>query len=85
MSLADKVTTGTYNFLSLIVKIILSLLPAADKTQCFVHISFNSTLQLINGISSDLQKSMKYCNGIAIAAFFKIPLTAFGADLFLIT
>ena len=54
---ADKVTTGTYNFASLIVKIILSALPLsfpfAEKTQYFVHLSFNSILQLINGISND--------------------------------
>ena len=59
---ADKVTTWTYSFLSLIVKILLLdlassfSLPIADKTQWFVHLSFNSTFQLINGISSDLQK-----------------------------
>ena len=62
MSFADKVTTGTYSFVSLIVKIILSSLaltlstPATAKTQFFVHLSFNSTFQLINAISSDLQK-----------------------------
>ena len=56
MILADKVTAGTYNFVSLVVKIIVSglslvfLLLAAAKIQCFVDLSFNSTLQLINGI-----------------------------------
>ena len=45
----------------LIVKVILSelasadLLPAEAKTQFFIHLCSNSTLQLINGISSDLQ------------------------------
>ena len=29
--------------------------PAAAKTKCFVHLSFSSTLQLINCISSDVQ------------------------------
>ena len=57
--------------MSLIVKIILSPLPAADKTHYFVHLSFNSTLQLINGISSDLQKLLKYFNGTTIVAFLK--------------
>ena len=66
--------------MSLIVKIILlalaSLLillslPAAGKTQYFVHLSFNSTLQLINGIFCKLQKLLKHFNGSAIAAFFK--------------
>ena len=81
MSLADKVTTGTYNFISLIVKIILLLLtlsltlsaPAADKTQYFVQLNFNSTLQLINCISRDIQKLLQYFNGIAIVAFLQIP------------
>ena len=59
--LADKVTTGTLNFVSLIVKIILELAfglsaPAADKAQYFVYLSFNATSQLINGILRDLQK-----------------------------
>ena len=39
--------------------------------------SFNSTLQLINGISSYLQKLLKHFNGTAIAAFLKLPLAAF--------
>ena len=62
LSFAHKVTTGSNNFVSLIVKIILLELasslsaPVTDKTQYFVHLSFNSTLQLINVISSDLQK-----------------------------
>ena len=51
--------------------------PDTDKTQCFVHLNFNSTLQLINGISSDLQELVEYFNGTAILLFFKIPLAAF--------
>ena len=63
----------------LIIKIILLELafelsgPAADNTQYFVHLSFNSTFKLINSISSDPQKLLKYFNGTAVAAFFKIP------------
>ena len=34
--------------------------PAPDKTQYFIHLSFNSTFQLINGISKDLQKLLKF-------------------------
>ena len=45
-------------------------MPFADKTQYFVHLRFNSTLQLSNGTSSDLQKLLKYFNGTAIVAFF---------------
>ena len=81
MSFANKVTTGTYRFVSFIVKAILSeslslilSLTTANKTKYSVHLSFNSTLQLINGISSDFLKLLKYFNGTAIAAFFRIPL-----------
>ena len=86
LSLADKVATGTYNFVSLMVKrnllalvfsLILFSLPAADKAHYFVHLSFNSTLQLINGISNYLQKLPKYFNGTTIVAFLKLPLAAF--------
>ena len=66
--------------MSLIVKIIsLSLTvpltlskPAAEKMQYFVHLSFTSTLKLINAISSDLQKLLKYFNDTAIVPFLKI-------------
>ena len=84
MSLADKVLTETNNFVSLIVKTILLRLafalslPAADKTQYFVHLSFNSTLQWINGISSDLLKLLIYFNDTAIFAFLEIPSASFG-------
>ena len=79
MSLADIVGTGTCNFVSLIVKIILLalslllvsfLLTATDKSQYFFHLSFNSTLKLINGISSDFQKLLRYINGTADVEFF---------------
>ena len=73
----DKVAKGTYSFMSLIVKImslglvfILSV-PAADKTQSFVYSSLHSAMQLINGISRDLQKLLKYFNGTAIVAFLE--------------
>ena len=49
------------------------LVPPADRTQYFVHLSFNQNFQLINGISSDLQKLLKYFNGTGIVAFLKIP------------
>ena len=59
--------------------LILFLLPAADKTQYFVHLSFNSSLQLINRISSDRQKLLKHFNGTVIVPFLKIPFVAFNA------
>ena len=46
--------------------------PGADKTQYFAQLSFNSALQLINGISSDLQILLKYFNGTAIIALPKV-------------
>ena len=71
-------TTGAYSFVSLIVKTILLELapsslsalaaPGADKTKCFVHLSFNSTLHLVNGSSSDLQELLRYFNGMAMVA-----------------
>ena len=45
---------------------------AADKTQYLVNVSFSFTLQLINSISSDLQKLLIYFNGAAIFAFSKM-------------
>ena len=71
-------------FVSFIVKIILLRLPlvlslaASDKKQYFIRLSFNLILQLINGISSDLQKLLKYFNGTAIVYFFRIPLALYG-------
>ena len=67
----------------MLLELILLILsaPAAGKTQYFVHLSFNSTFQLNNGISRDLQKLLKYFNGTAIAAFFKIPF-ALSASVF---
>ena len=53
LSFADKLITGIYNFMSLIVtKILLGLASVlstrpVDKTEYFAHLSFNSTLQLI--------------------------------------
>ena len=85
MFLAYKFTRGTFNLVSLTAKIILLGLeftlstPTAEKIQSFGHLSLNSTLQLINGISSDLPKLIKYFNDTAIIAFFRIPLNSFGA------
>ena len=72
-------------FVSFIVKIILLRLPlvlslaASDKKQYFIRLSFNLILQLINGISSDLQKLLKYFNCTAGVEIFRIPLAWFGA------
>ena len=77
-------TTGTYTFVSLVVKILLLLLlslslPFADKTQFFVHLSFISTLEIINAILTDLQKLLEHFNGTASFAFLRTSLALFGA------
>ena len=51
---------------------VLSLLGAA-KRQYFDHLSFNFILKLINGISSDCQKLLRYVNGTPIVVSLKIP------------
>ena len=67
--------------MSLIVNIILLelaliLSAQSNKTQYFVRLSFNPTLQLISCISCDLHKLLEYFNGAAIFAFIKIPFVA---------
>ena len=47
---------------------------STDKTQYFVHLRFNSNMQLINGISCDLQELLKCFNGTRIDTFFRTPL-----------
>ena len=44
------------------------------KTQYFGHLSFNSTLQLINGILSDHQKLLRDVIDTTNVVFLKIPL-----------
>ena len=75
---------GRYNFVPLI-KIVLLLLaqtlstPAAIEAQYFFQLSINSTLHVINGISSDLQKLLKYFNGAVVVTFSRTPLLLFAA------
>ena len=52
-------TTGTYNFVSLIIN--TALPSSVDNTHSFFHV--NLILQLVKGISSDLKKLLKYFNG----------------------
>ena len=78
LSSFDKVTTGTYNFVSLIIN---TALPASvDNTHYFFcHVRFNLILQLIKGISNDLKKLLKYFNGTTIFKFlFTIQLVTTG-------
>ena len=46
-------------------------LSRTDKAPCLVYLSFNSTLKLIDVISTDHQKLVGYFNGKAMFAFFR--------------
>ena len=75
----DKVTTGTHNFVSVILNVapdeatIVGLAAAftviSAKTQFLDQVKINSTSQLINGISKLLQKLLKCFSGITTFAF----------------
>ena len=47
---------------------------AAVNTQFSININESSILQLINGISNDLQKLLKYFNGTAIFTSFLLVI-----------
>ena len=51
----------------------LSPIAAVVDTQFSIHPNESSTLQLINGISNDLQKLLKYFSGTAIFTSFYVP------------
>ena len=84
----DKITTGTYNFVSVILKVapdgatIAGLLPYASlvvistKIQFFDQVKINYTSQLINGISKLLQKLLKCFSGITTFAFVNKSLSS---------
>ena len=58
---------GTWSFASVIVK--AAAVPALDNIHSSYYFNENSILQLMNGISNDLQKLLKYFNGTAIFTF----------------
>ena len=80
-----KLTTGSYNLVSVIFNVtFVGLLTAATaesasgsaslvallvKTQFADHVKVKDTSQLISSISSVLQKLFKYFNGIKISTF----------------
>ena len=84
----DKVTTGTYNFVSVILNsnpvgaTIAGLSPCAAltvisaKTQFLDQVKINSTSQLISGIFKLLQKLLKCFSGIATSVSFLPTLFA---------
>ena len=75
----DKVTTGAYNFVSVILNsapegaTIAGLASAftviSAKTQFLDQVKINSTSQMISGIFKLLQKLLKYFRGITSFAF----------------
>ena len=79
----DKVTTGTYNFVSFILNFVhdgakidggpslfsASLTVISAKTQFLDQVKINSTSQLINGIFKALQKLLKCFSGITTCVF----------------
>ena len=70
----DKVTTGTYNFVSVVwnSNLVGGLFVAAisAKTQFFHQFKISSIPQLINGIFKVLQKLLKYFSGIKTSVLF---------------
>ena len=52
-----------------------------DITQSLLQFNLRWILQLINGISKDLQKSVKYISETAIFTFLNTPLSAAVSDL----
>ena len=65
-------------FTSALVKFALCILLLAlgliVSIQFSCHFNESSTLQLINGVSNDFQKLLKYFNGTAIFSPFFLPL-----------
>ena len=82
----DKITTGTYNFVSVILNFapdgatIAGLAVASSvisaKTQFLDQVKINSTSQLISGIFKLLQKLLKCFSGIATSVSFSPILFA---------
>ena len=84
LSSVDIVTTGTESFALVIVKV--EFPTKLDRTQFGFHVNESSTLQLINGISNDLQKLLKYFSGTTILTPFlfviKLDLYLSGDKIF---
>ena len=58
LSSVDNVTIGTCNVASVILN--FEEFPALDQVQSSIQFNSRQILQLINGISNDLQKLLKY-------------------------
>ena len=67
-----------YNLVFVILNVVSAIV---DITQSLVQFNSRWILQLINGISKDLQKLLKYFSGTAIFTFLNTPLSAAVSDL----
>ena len=72
LPLLDKVTIGTYNFVFVILNVVSTIV---DITQSFIQFNSRWILQLINGISNNLQMLLKYFSVAAIFTFLNAPLS----------
>ena len=82
----DKITTGTYNFVSVILNVEPDGATIAEsasastvisaKTQFLDQVKINSTSHLINGIFKPLQKLLKCFSGITTFAFVNESLSS---------
>ena len=71
LSWVDNVTTGKQSFVSVIVNVgSWSVAVPATKKQFFEQVNPKLISQSINGISSALQKLLRYFNGTYISASF---------------
>ena len=71
LSWVDKVTTGTWNFVSVVVAFV-----PLDSTYFEDHAKMTLIWQLILGISRVVQKLLKQFNGTTISTSFVPPPTA---------
>ena len=69
LSLVDKVTIGTYNFVLVILNVVAPTI--LDIKQFLVQLSSKLILQLVNGISNDLKKLDIYFKGTTIFALLR--------------
>ena len=82
----DKVTTGTYNFVSFILYVapdgatiagsVSAFTVISAKTQFLDQVKISSTSQLISGIFKLLQNLLKYFSGITTSVLFLPTLFA---------
>ena len=80
LSLLDKGRIGTYNFVFVILNVMLALV--LDSTQSFVQLNSRGILQLINSISKRLQKLLKYFSGTSDFYTFKYSSLTFSNKFF---